>query len=339
MFLVGDSKLEHHLDFFAAIIHPEDAPKVFEKIQNAIKTKQSFKSEHRIVCMDGTIKWVKDRGEIVEYDKEGNPSRMIGCVKDITDTIKLQEKEKLLEKQSRLATLGEMIGNIAHQWRQPLSVISTLASSVSVYNTLKTLDEKTIAKSMETIVEQSEYLSNTINDFRNFIKNDRNKQNFSVVSMINKSLSIANASLSKYYIQIILDLENDGICNGFESEILQAILNILNNAKDVLAKNIEDEEGRFIFINTEVNNDATIIKIKDNAGGIPEEIADKLFEPYFTTKSDNEGTGLGLYMCKNIVEDSHGTVNVENKEYQYKDATFKGAEFTIIFPKIQAYTK
>jgi len=332
MFLVGDSKLEHHLDFFAAIIHPEDAPKVFEKIQNAMKTKQSFKSEHRMVCMDGTIKWVKDRGEIVEYDQEGNPSRMIGCVKDITDTIKLQEKEKLLEKQSRLATLGEMIGNIAHQWRQPLSVISTLASSVSVYNTLKTLDDKTIAKSMETIVEQSEYLSNTINDFRNFIKNDRNKQNFSVVSMINKSLSIANASLSKYYIQIILDLENDGICNGFESEILQAILNILNNAKDVLAKNIEDEEKRFIFINTQIEEDKIKIGIKDNAGGVPENILDKLFEPYFTTKGNDEGTGLGLYMCKQIVEDSLGKVTVSNEEYEYKGSLCRGANFLISFP-------
>ncbi len=334
MFFVDDSKLEHHLDFFASMIYSDDAEVVFMKIQQSLKEKKFYKSEHRILCKDGSIKWVEDRGEIIECDNEGNPTRMIGCVRDITDTIKLHEKEKLLEKQSRLATLGEMIGNIAHQWRQPLSVISTLASSVNVYNTLKTLDEKTIEKSMGTIVEQTEYLSNTINDFRNFIKNDRNKQNFSIVSMIRKSLSIANASLSKHYVQVVVNIEDDAVCNGFESEILQSILNILNNAKDVLVKNIENEEKRFIFIKTEMVDDGITIHIKDNAGGVPEAIMDKLFEPYFTTKGNDEGTGLGLYMCKNIIEDSLGTVVVENKEYDYKDEVFRGAEFIISFPKI-----
>ncbi len=339
MFMVDDSKLEHHLDFFGSIIHPDDAELVFFKIQEALKNNHSFLSEHRILCKDGTIKWVKDRGEIVKKDSNENPLRMIGCVKDITDTISLKEKEKLLEKQSRLATLGEMIGNIAHQWRQPLSVISTLASSVSVYNELKTLDDKTIEKSMETIVQQSEYLSNTINDFRNFIKNDRNKQKFSIVKMINKALSIANASLSKHYVQVITDFEDDGVCNGFESEILQAILNILNNAKDVLEKNIENEDGRFIFLTTSLTDDSIVIKIKDNAGGVPEEIKEKLFEPYFTTKGDNEGTGLGLYMCKNIVEDSCGKVSVENRKYSHNGVNFIGAEFTISFPIDGDYCK
>jgi len=335
MFLVDDSKLEHHLDFFSSIIHLDDANGVFEKIQKSLKEKNNFKSEHRMICKDGTIKWVEDRGEIIEFDQEGNPTRMIGCVRDITDTIKLHEKEKLLEKQSRLATLGEMIGNIAHQWRQPLSIISTIASGVSVYNTLKTLDEKTVEKSMETIVKQSEYLSNTIEDFRNFIKNDRNKQNFYIKEMIKKCLSIANASLSKHYIQVVLDLKDDGVCNGFESEILQSLLNILNNAKDILVKNIEDEEKRFIFIDTAIEKDKIKIGIKDNAGGVPENILDKLFEPYFTTKGNDEGTGLGLYMCKQIVEDSLGSVTVVNEEYEYRDELYKGANFIISFPIIK----
>jgi PAS domain S-box-containing protein len=337
MFLVDDSKLEHHLDFFSSIVHPDDANGVFEKIQKSLQERTLFKSEHRMICKDGTIKWVLDRGEIIECDKEGNPTRMIGCVRDITDTIKLHEKEKLLEKQSRLATLGEMIGNIAHQWRQPLSIISTIASSVSVYNTLKTLDEKIVEKSMETIVKQSEYLSNTIEDFRNFIKNDRNKQNFHIKEMIQKSLSIANASLSKHYVQVVLDLKDDAVCNGFESEILQSLLNILNNGKDILVKNIEDEEKRFIFIKTQITQDKIKIEIKDNAGGVPEDIFEKLFEPYFTTKENNEGTGLGLYMCKQIVEDSLGEVSVINEEYEYKGSLYKGANFMISFPILSEY--
>jgi signal transduction histidine kinase len=260
---------------------------------------------------------------------------MIGCVRDITDTIKLHQKEKLLEKQSRLATLGEMIGNIAHQWRQPLSVISTIASGVSVYNTLKTLDEKTVEKSMETIIKQSEYLSNTINDFRNFIKNDRKKQNFHMIQMIEKSLSIANASMAKHYIKVILNAQEDRLCNGFESEILQSLLNILNNAKDILVKNVEDEEKRFIFIDTKIVDNNIMIQIKDNAGGVPENIIDKLFEPYFTTKGEDDGTGLGLYMCKQIVEDSLGSVAVVNEEYEYQGELYQGANFIISFPIVK----
>lgn len=335
MFFVDDSKLEHHLDFFASIIHPEDADSVFVKIQQSLKEKKSYKSEHRILCKDGSIKWVEDRGEIIESNQDGNPIRMIGCVRDITDTIKLHQKEKLLEKQSRLATLGEMIGNIAHQWRQPLSVISTIASGVSVYNTLKTLDEKTVEKSMETIIKQSEYLSNTINDFRNFIKNDRKKQNFHMIQMIEKSLSIANASMAKHYIKVILNAQEDRLCNGFESEILQSLLNILNNAKDILVKNVEDEEKRFIFIDTKIVDNNIMIQIKDNAGGVPENIIDKLFEPYFTTKGEDDGTGLGLYMCKQIVEDSLGSVAVVNEEYEYQGELYQGANFIISFPIVK----
>ncbi len=203
---------------------------------------------------------------------------------------------------------------------------------MSVYNSLKTLDEKTIDKSMNTIIQQTEYLSTTISDFRNFIKNDRHKQKFSIVDMINKSLSIADAALAKYYVQMITDLDTDGYCNGFESEILQAMLNTLNNAKDALDKNIKNEEERFIFLSTDIKGDCIIIKIKDNAGGVPDEIINKLFDPYFTTKGDNEGTGLGLYMCKNIVEDSCGTVSVANRKFIYNGINYVGAEFTISFP-------
>jgi PAS domain S-box-containing protein len=336
MFFVDDSKLEHPLDFFASLLHPEDAQNVFQKIQKSIEEKSSFKSQHRIICADGTIKWVEDRGKIVQFDAQNQPIRMLGSVRDITDTVKLKEKEKLLEKQSRLATLGEMIGNIAHQWRQPLSVISTLASTISVYNSMKVLDDKVLEDSMKKIVIQTEYLSNTINDFRNFIKNDRNKQDFSLVEMIHKCLSIADAATSRHYISLILNLQDDEMCNGFESEILQAILNIINNAKDILIEKIPDETKRFIFIETKIIDNTIEIKIKDNAGGIPEHILPKVFEPYFTTKQDIDGTGLGLHMCKQIVEDSLGKVTVSNQEFLYNGENFKGAEFVIHFPILSA---
>jgi PAS domain S-box-containing protein len=335
MFYVDDSKLEHDLEFFSSVLHPDDAKGVFEKIQKTLQTNQNYISQHRIICTDGTIKWVEDRGRVIKFDGDNNPLRMIGCVKDITDTVNLKAKELLLEKQSRLATLGEMIGNIAHQWRQPLSMITTMASTVSVYNSMKSLDEKIIDESMDGIIKQAEYLSDTITDFRNFIKNDRDKQNFHISSMIQKCLSIANASLSKYYIQIVLNGDDDALCNGFESEILQALLNILNNAKDVLVEKVEDELSRFIFIETKINDNTIEITIKDNAGGIPENILDKVFDPYFTTKNDTDGTGLGLHMSKQIIEDSFGKLTVSNQVFSYQEIEHKGAMFTLTFPIIE----
>jgi len=336
MFYIDDSKLEHDLGFFSSLLHHDDAQRVFESIQDTLKTNKPYVSQHRIICANGDIRWVEDRGKVIKFDNDNMPLRMIGCVRDITDTVNLRSKEILLEKQSRLATLGEMIGNIAHQWRQPLSMITTMASTVSLYNTMKTLDENTTHEAMDGIIKQAEYLSNTINDFRNFIKNDRDKQNFHILSMIQKCLSIANASLSKYYIELILDIKDDALCNGFESEILQAFLNILNNAKDVLVSNIENELSRFIFIETHIVGQMIEIKIKDNAGGVPEDILDKVFKPYFTTKQDSDGTGLGLHMCKQIIEDSFGKVKVQNEEFVYQDTKYKGAVFTLSFPIIDA---
>ena len=332
MFLVEDSKKIHDIAFFASLLHHDDADGVYEKIQTALQTTGIYESTHRMICTDGTIKWVLDRGRIIEKDTDGNPLRMIGSVRDITDSVKLKEKEKLLEKQSRLATLGEMMGNIAHQWRQPLSIISTLASTTNLYNTMGTLEKEATEQSMDAIVKQCEYLSNTITDFRNFIKNDRKQQQFMINTMVQKALSLAHASVAQHYIKIIASLDHDAICIGFESEILQALLNILNNAKDILSENIADETKRFIFVDVTKTYNTITIKIKDNAGGVPETIIDKIFDPYFTTKGDEVGTGLGLHMCKQIVEDSQGSVSVHNSDFDYDGITYKGAEFAITFP-------
>lgn len=331
MFHLDNTKQEHPLEFFASIIYKKDKEKVALAINEAIENKKDYFSEHRIVCGNGEIKWVEDRGKIVKYDKDGTPIQMIGCVKDITDSKKLEEQKLLLEKQSRLASLGEMMGNISHQWRQPLSVISSLVTSLELHRNMKTLDDTVLENTVNSVTEQVEYLSQTIDDFKNFIKNDRKSDVFSTHNVINKALSLSKAVIDRAYISIVIGQCDNKECIGYESEILQVLLNIINNAKDVLLE-IGDEEKRFILIESISNKESVTIHIKDSAGGIPEKIIDRVFNPYFTTKDDSLGTGLGLYMSKKIVEDSMGTISVSNDIFDVEEQNYKGAHFVIEFP-------
>ena len=333
-----ESKLSHELDFFVSLIDKEDRDKVFEKIQAALESKKTYTSEHRLVCLDGSVKWVRDRGEIVEYDDLGNPSRMIGSVKDITDTILLRKKEQLLEQQSRLASLGEMIGNISHQWRQPLSMISSISSGVKLQDTLGAMNSSILNESMDDISKQVSYLSKTIDDFKNFIKNDKKRKDYNILESIETCLTIVKSSISNNYITLEKELLVIATCSGFEGEILQAMINILNNAKDVLVENIENHDDRLIFIATSKNEKSIFISIKDSAGGIPQDIIEDIFNPYFTTK-DKDGTGLGLYMSKKIIEETnHGSITVKNVDFTFNKKEYKGAEFIIQLPLEESFT-
>lgn len=335
MFKIDDTNLEHHIDFFISILSDDDKPKVNKRIQNALKTKSKYFSIHKIVCSDGEVKWVEDRGEIIKYDEEGHPIRMIGCVHDITDRIRLQEQEKILEKQTRLAALGEMIGNIAHQWRQPLSVISALVDSLELYYSINNLSQKVVQDTRLGVKTQIDYLSQTIEDFRNFIRNDRKSQSFYLSQVVKKTLSLVHAVINKNYIKIRSNSHDDAKCIGFESEMLQVLLNIINNAKDAFISNDINETERYIIIDSIKNGDFIELHIQDSAGGVPKDIINRIFEPYFTTKDDDLGTGLGLHMSKKIVEDSQGEISVQNTIFEIDGVQYMGAEFIIKFPIIK----
>ena len=245
-------------------------------------------------------------------------------MKDIT-------KNKLFEEQSKLAAMGEMIGNIAHQWRQPLSVITTISSNIKLRSEYEQLEDYDIESDMNIIMQQAQYLSKTIDDFRNFIKNTKEAQKLSLKDTIEKTLSILHSAMINNSITIITDLKDDIEIEGYENELIQSFINIINNAKDAIKENVKNDE-KLIFINTIKEDSSLIITIKDNGGGIPDNIIHRIFEPYFTTKNKNVGTGIGLSMTYKMITERHNaSIDVYNEEYTYNNKNYKGACFKITF--------
>jgi signal transduction histidine kinase/HAMP domain-containing protein len=234
------------------------------------------------------------------------------------------QQESILVQQSRLAATGEMIGNIAHQWRQPLSLITTCASGIKLEKEFGISTEQSELEKLNTIVQSSNYLSKTIDDFRNFFKPNKEKIKFSIEEMTNQSISLVTSSFNFHYITINKNYNDIESVYGFPNEFSQAILNILANAKDVLIEN--KIENPFVNINIYENKKYGFLEIEDNAGGISDDIMTKIFDPYFTTKHKNQGTGIGLYMSKMIIEKNmNGNLSVEN--------TTIGAKFIFSIPK------
>jgi len=243
----------------------------------------------------------------------------------------LKKQEKLLFEQSKMVSMGEMIGNIAHQWRQPLSLISTSSTAMIMEKEYNILTDEQLLKYCNNINDNAQYLSQTIDDFKNFIKGERIKKLFNLKDNINSFLHLVDGKLKNNNIKIILDLDDSIHINGYENELIQCLMNIVNNSKDALLEIVNDY--RLIFISTSIKDDKIVISIKDNAQGIPENILPNIFEPYFTTKKQSQGTGLGLHMTHNlIVEGMNGTINAKNVSYQYDSNNQIGAEFTIALP-------
>ena len=240
---------------------------------------------------------------------------------------------KIMEAQTKLASMGEMIGNIAHQWRQPLSIITTNISGLKVMSEFGEITKEDINECEENISKQAIYLSNTIDNFRNFIKEDNSNSSIFLSDVIKNAISLVNASLSNNYIKLNLDINDDLKVFGNKNELIEALINIINNSKDVLKEKIKNEEDRLIFITTKkIDNEKINLLIYDSGEGIPENVIDKVFIPYFTTKHQSQGTGLGLAMVDKIIRERHnGSISVYNKEFIYNSKSYKGACFSIIF--------
>lgn len=253
-----------------------------------------------------------------------NKKTLLMIIKDVSSL-------KVLQEQSKLASLGEMIGNIAHQWRQPLSLISTVASSLRVKSEYDMLTKEDINEVSASIVKQTEYLSNTIDNFRDFIKGDKLYTNISIKDVLENSLTLVSASLNNNFVNLILELNDDLTIFGNKNELTEAFLNIISNSKDVL-KSIE-EKDRFIFIKTKkIDENKLELKFLDSGGGIDESIISKVLEPYFTTKHKSQGTGLGLAIVDKIVRERHNaSIEIYNEEFIYNEKKYKGLSFKIIF--------
>ncbi len=251
--------------------------------------------------------------------------------------IKIQEeveKNKKIQthlfKSEKMASMGEMIGNIAHQWRQPLSTISTGATGLQVKKEYGKLDDEFFNDTCEMINRNAQYLSETIDDFKNFIKGDRELLVFNLSETIGSFVHLIEPSIKRHNINLVLDLQDDIECENYPNELIQCLVNIFNNAKDILKLEIDNEDDRLFMIKTSQKDDNVVIEIQDSGGGIPEDILHKIFEPYFTTKHKSQGTGLGLHMTYNLVVNGmNGTIEVYNKIYEYNDKSYTGAKFII----------
>ena len=277
--------------------------------------------------------YVKEDGSTFDAYITANSLKIKSNVKyilsSIIDISEIKTKDSLLFQQSKMASMGEMLANIAHQWRQPLSVISTASSGVKLNMEFGVLKDEDLLLSMNGIHDSAQYLSQTINDFKDFFKPEKSKSTFTIKHATTQTLKLISAQFKDNEIQIIEDIQDIEI-KSFENELIQVLINMFNNARDAL---VDIKEEKFIFVHAEKKDNNLVISIKDNAGGIPQDIIKKIFEPYFTTKHKSQGTGIGLYMVNEIMQKQiKGFVDVRNVRYTYLGKHFIGAEFKLFIP-------
>ncbi len=324
-----DNEFPNSLKAWEASIHPDDMAKVTQAIElSHSKPGIFYESIHRILKKDGNWIWVMDRAQTI-FNEEGKAVRMVGFYTDITKQKQLEqellEQEEMMIAQSRHVAMGEMIGMIAHQWRQPITVIAMGANNMLADIALEDVHIENFKHESQQILKQTEYLSKTIDDFRTFFRPNKEKDEIKVIDIFNEARQIMGKSLENHNIELtFVDNSNETLLT-YSRELLQVVLNLLKNAKEALeARNTKDP-----YINVTIENltESIVFTVCDNGGGIDKAILERIFEPYFSTKDDKTGTGLGLYMSKTIIEKHlHGTIRASNDE--------KGACFTIVLPRI-----
>ncbi len=255
---------------------------------------------------------------------KGETIGLVGVARDITKQYtmekELKAKELLLIQQGRHASMGEMIGNIAHQWRQPLNALGLLIQKMGYLHSRGTLNEENINANIDKGMQLINGMSKTIDDFREFFNPNKKKALFQVREAIENAYSIVESAFASHMIEYHLEMYEDVEIKGYKNEFSQVIVNLLNNAKDVLIE--KDVHPAYIRIFIIKSDDRLVIKVCDNGGGIPEDMLSKIFDPYFSTKEQGKGTGIGLYMSKMIIEDHmHGKLSATN--------TAEGACFNI----------
>lgn len=321
--------------------HPNMPSKTFKKLWETIQKGKTWKGEVKNLRKDGSFYWVI--ATIVPIYESRKIVAFISTREDISDKKEVtalnsslkhrveeevehnRQKDKQLAQQARLAQMGEMISMIAHQWRQPLAAISSLSVALNLKSQLGSLNKDIILDLSCKITENSKHLSNTIDDFRDFFKPNKEKRESTFNEIVSDVLNIVESSIATKNISIIKDLKNEDKFSSYPNEIKQVVLNLIKNADDILLDN-EIKEA-IIKISTYDDDNNIILEISDNAGGIPEDIIDKIFDPYFSTKTKKDGTGLGLYMSKTIIEEHcSGKLIASNSE--------TGAVFKIIMPKL-----
>jgi PAS domain S-box-containing protein len=311
--------------------HPDIPASHFKKLWSIILAKKTYKGTVKNLAKDGSVFYVNTTIFPI-LDDDGNIIEFVAIRYDVTDATKIAEKlkhrDRLMYQQARLASMGEMIANIAHQWRQPLSELGIL-----LYGMKKEIKECEYSEKFDTQYEKSKNLikqmSQTIDDFRNFFSPNKPKEDFFICDIIDEAMFILKDTLKNEKIQVKIVCDKNISLHGYANELSHVLINMLNNAKDAYCH--ITTKSKNINIEVSQNSKSIQIKISDNGTGIPKNMVNKVFEPYFTTKHSSHGTGLGLYIVKMIVQESmNGNIEVENIDTG-------GVCFTITFPRKVAY--
>lgn len=306
--------------------HPDMPKEAFRQLWEKLRRDESWSGKVKNRKKDGGFYWVYAHIEPL-YNAKGEKDSYISVRLDITETELLTEKvrleeeknrrqQELMQQQHRLAQMGEMLSMIAHQWRQPLSAVSAATAALETKARLGKLDDETALKIADKIKQVTRHLSTTIDDFRNFFKSDKSRQNTDFARILQSVTLLVDDSLRRHGIELKVERLRVTPLQTYESELKQVVLNLIKNAEEAL---IESGVGDPKIV---VTLEGTRMSVEDNGGGIDPEILPRIFDPYFSTKTQKDGTGLGLYMSKIIVEEHcEGTLKAENGP--------EGARFTI----------
>lgn len=233
----------------------------------------------------------------------------------------LAESNRLIQEQAKLASMGELLRHISHQWRQPLSEINAVAMKIETEYRRETLDAKKLDENIDAIETITEHMSKTIQDFNSYFRSDKQRITVMPEQVIKKSLNLVQSSLKQHGIEIDIAVETTHTIKVVEGELVQVVLVLLNNARDAIVS--KECEEKWIKVLVREVDAKVLILVEDSGGGIAKENLSKVFEPYFTTKFEAQGTGIGLYMSKMIVEESlGGSLTVQNG--------LNGAKFSIV---------
>lgn len=312
-----------------------------QKIKTCFQTRTAITYQSVFPNSKGEKIWLQTTLNPV-FDNEGNPKRLVVVESDVSNLKKAEEylallnldlekrvkeeaqknrnKDLMLTQQSRHAIMGEMISNIAHQWRQPLNAIGLIVQNLREAYAMEQVNEKYVKTKVGKIMDLIHYMSQTIDDFRNFFMPDKEKQVFNLFSVVEKALSFVEPAFKSHNIELEKNLSNDLECVGYPNEFTQVLLNLLNNSKEAVIRN-NNGKGK-ITVELFKEDSAKVLLVKDTGGGVPDDIQNRIFQPYFTTREESGGTGIGLYMSKTIIEKNMGgKISFRNIE--------GGAEFRI----------
>ncbi len=295
----------------------------YQEIWNQLRQKSFYKGEIINKKKDGK-KYVQNVSIFVIKNELNEIVNYCALIRDITNE---KRRDKIIEEQIKMSSMGEMIGNIAHQWRQPLSIITTSATGLQVMKEHGVLDDKSFYDNLNQIETTAQYLSKTIDTFKNFLKDKKEYKEDILQNRVNNALTIVTATLTNNFIELRnnIDKVEPIKVKIITGELEQVIINIINNSKDaILEKEIKNP---WIEINLKQLDGCAVLTIEDNGMGIPEDVLPKIFELYFTTKSEDKGTGLGLHMSSKIIKESlNGNIYAQN--------THNGASFIIELPLV-----